>query len=204
MQGRIWPRLGAISGLLYVVLLFGPSSTGSDAQIIVVLELIGMLFFIPFLGYLYSILRQAEGEGAWLAPTAFGAGLMDLTVKLGSIAPSFAAQPEGLDPQLHDALHKMNSVAFILTMLPIGVMMAAVAIVIIKTRVLPLWLGLLAAVTAPACWVNGMFLDSEFGPAFLLFLLWVSIASIVLTLRVSRATVPAAAGAISARPEPAG
>ncbi len=204
MQGRIWPRLGAISGLLYVVLLFGPSSTGSEAQIIIVLELIGMLFFIPFLGYLYSILRQAEGEGAWLAPTAFAAGLMDLTIKLGGIAPSFAAQPEGLEPQLHDALHKMNSVAFIVTMLPIGVMMAAVAIVIIKTRVLPLWLGLLAAVTAPACWVNGMFLDSEFGPAFLLFLLWVIIASIVLTLRVGRATVPAAAGSIAARPEPAG
>ncbi len=204
MQGRIWPRLGAISGLLYVVLLFGPSSTGSDAQIIIVLELIGMLFFLPFLGYLYSILRGAEGEGAWLAPTAFGAGLMDLTIKLGSIAPSFAAQPEGLEPQLHDALHKMNSVAFIVTMLPIGVMMAAFAIVILRTRVLPLWLGLLAAVTAPACWVNGMFLHSEFGPAFLLFLLWVIIASIVLTVRVGKVAVKAPAGSAVARPEPAG
>ena len=202
MQGRIWPRLGAISGLLYVVLLFGPSSTGSDAQIIVVLELIGMLCFIPFLGYLYSILRQAEGEGAWLSPTAFGAGLVDLTIKLGSIAPSFAAQQEGLEPQLHDALHKMNSVAFIVTMLPIGVMMAAVAIVILKTRILPLWLGVLAALTAPACWVNGMFLDAEFGPAFLLFLLWVVMAGIVLTLRVGRATVEAAASPKTAWPEP--
>ena len=172
--------------MLFVVLLFGPSSTGSEAQIVVVLELIAMLFFIPFLGYLYSILRRAEGEGGWLAATAFGAGLVDLTIKLGSIAPSFAAR-EGLAPQLHDVLHKMNSVAFIVTMLPIGVMMAAVAIVILKTRVLPLWLGTLAAITAPACWVNGMFLDAEFGPAFLLFLLWVICASIVLTLRAGRA-----------------
>lgn len=191
MQGRIWPRLGAISGLLYVVLLFGPSSTGSDAQIIVVLELIAMLCFIPFLGYLYSILRRAEGEGGWLAPTAFGAGLVDLTIKLGSIAPSFAAKQPGLEPQLHDALHKMNSVAFIVTMLPIGVMMAAVAIVILQTRVLPRWLGLLAALTAPACLVNGMFLDAEFGPAFLLFLLWVLIASVALTMRAGRATATA-------------
>ena len=204
MQGRIWPRLGAISGLLYVVLLFGPSSTGSDAQIIVVLELIGMLCFIPFLGYLYSILRQAEGEGGWLSPTAFGAGLVDLTVKLDSIAPSFAAREPGLAPQLHDALHKMNSVAFIVTMLPIGVMMAAVAIVILKTRILPLWLGVLAALTAPACWVNGMFLDAEFGPAFLLFLLWIAIASIVLTLRAGSTTVTATASFTAARPEPAG
>ena len=203
MQGKIWPRLGAISGLLYVVLLFGPSSIDSDAPIIVVLELIGMLFFLPFLGYLHSILRQAEGEGAWLAPTAFGAGLADLTIKLGSIAPSFAARAPGLDPQLHDALHKMNSVAFIVTMLPIGVMMAAAAIVILKTRVLPLWLGGLAALTAPACWVNGMFLDAEFGPAFLLFLLWVAIASVVLTVRAGRATVNTTAGSNAARPEPA-
>ena len=201
MQERIWPRLGALSGVLYVVLLMGSTSTGSDAQIVIVLELVGLLLFIPFLGYLYSILRRAEGEGAWLSPTAFGAGLVDLTIKLSSIAPSFAAQ-EGLTPQLHDALHKMNSVAFIVAMLPIGVMMAAVAIVILKTHVLPLWIGLLAALTAPACWVNGMFLDAEFGPAFLLFLLWVTIASIVLTLRAGRETVEAAASSKAAWSEP--
>jgi len=201
MQGRIWPRLGAVSGVLFVVLLFGPSSTGSDAQIVVTLELLGLLCFMPFVGYLYSVLRRAEGEGAWLAPTAFGAGLVDVTIKLGSITPGFAARTEGLDPQLHQALEKMNSVAFIVTMLPIGVMMTAIAAVIIKTRVLPLWLGLLAALTAPACLVNGVFLDAEFGPAFLLFLLWVTCASIVLTLRAGGATVEAA-GPNAARPEP--
>jgi len=202
MQGRIWPRLGALSGVLFVVLLMGSTSTGSDAQIVIALELIALLLFLPFLGYLYSVLRQAEGEGAWLSPTAFGAGLVDLTIKLGSIAPGFASRAEGLDPQLHQALEKMNSVAFIVTMLPLGVMMAAVAVVILTTRVLPLWLGLMAAITAPACLVNGMFLDAEFGPAFLLFLLWVVMASLVLTLRAGRATVEAAAGFKAARPMP--
>lgn len=176
-------RLGAACGLLYVVLLFGLTSIGGDAKFVLVGELVGMLFFLLFLGYLYGILRRAEGENGWLAATAFGAGLVDLTIKLGSLAPSFAAQEPGLSTQLHDALHKMNSVAFIVTMLPIGVMMAAVAIVALKTRVLPLWLSILAALTAPACLVNGMFLDAEFGPAFLLFLLWISLASITLTLR---------------------
>ncbi len=202
MQGRIWPRLGAFSGVLFVVLLMGSTSTGSDAQIVIVLELIAILLFLPFLGYLYSVLRRAEGEGAWLSPTAFGAGLVDLTIKLGSIAPGFAARTEGLDPQLHQALEKMNSVAFIVTMLPLGVMMAAVAVLIIKTRVLPLWLGLLAALTAPACLVNGTFLDAEFGPAFLLFLLWVMLASIVLTLQAGGETVKAAASGNAAWPEP--
>jgi hypothetical protein len=201
MQGRIWPRLGAVSGVLYVVLLMGSTSTGGDARIVIVLELIAILLFLPFLGYLYGVLRRAEGEGAWLSPTAFGAGLVDLTIKLGSIAPGFAARTEGLDPQLHQALHKMNSVAFIATMLPLGVMMAAVAIVALKTRVMPLWLGLLAAITAPACLVNGIFLDAEFGPAFLLVLLWVMLASIVLTWRASRVGVKAASPN-AARPEP--
>ena len=202
MQQRIWPRLGALSGVLYVVLLMGSTSTGSDAQIVIALELIAILLFLPFLGYLYSVLRRAEGEGAWLSPTAFGAGLVDLTIKLGSIAPGFASRTEGFDPQLHQALEKMNSVAFIVTMLPLGVMMAAVAVVALKTHVMPLWLGLLAAITAPACLVNGMFLDAEFGPVFLLVLLWVMLASIVLTLRAGRETVKATASGKAAWPEP--
>ena len=202
MQQRIWPRLGALSGALYVVLLMGSTSTGSDAQIVIALELIAILLFLPFLGYLYSVLRRAEGEGSWLSATAFGAGLVDLTIKLGSIAPSFASRAEGLDPQLHQALEKMNSVAFIVTMLPLGVMMAAVATVALKTRIMPLWLGLLAAITAPACLVNGMFLDAEFGPVFLLVLLWVMLASIVLTLRAGRETVKATASGKAAWPEP--
>ncbi len=202
MQGRIWPRLGAVSGVLFVVLLMGSTSTGSDAQIVIALELIAILLFLPFLGYLYSVLRRAEGEGAWLSATAFGAGLVDLTIKLASIAPGFASRTEGLDPQLHQALEKMNSVAFIVTMLPLGVMMAAVATVALKTRVLPFWLGLLAAITAPACLVNGTFLDAEFGPAFLLFLLWVVMSSIVLTLRGGRETVKVTASPKAARPAP--
>jgi hypothetical protein len=52
MQQRIWPRLGAVSGVLYVVLLMGSTSTGSDAQIVIALELIAILLFLPFLGYL--------------------------------------------------------------------------------------------------------------------------------------------------------
>jgi hypothetical protein len=71
----------------------------------------------------------------------------------------------------------MNNVAFIATMLPLGVLMAAVAVITLKTRVLPRWLGWLTAITAPLLLVNGMFRDAEFGPAFLLFLLWTLLAS---------------------------
>ena len=183
MYERIMPRLGAASGALFVVLLFGSSSSGSDSNVVLVLELIGFLFFIPFLGYLWSVLREAEGPGGWLATTAFGAGLVDVTIKLGSLAPGQAAKDFGDETAIHKALDEMNNVAFISTMLPLGVLMAAVAVIALKTRVLPRWLGWLAAVTAPLLLVNGMFLDAEFGPAILLFLLWTLLASVVLTVR---------------------
>lgn len=186
MQEQIWPRLGAISGLLYVVLLFGGASipVGEDAQVVV--ELAGLLLFIPFLGYLFSVLHRAEGEGGWLSATAFGAGLLALTIKLGNAAPSYAARDLEEGP-LHTALTTMNSVAFVLSMLPLGVLVAAVAILVLKTRVLPMWLGLLSAVTAPVLLINGTFFDAEFVPAFLLFALWMVLTSVVLTLRAGRA-----------------
>jgi hypothetical protein len=213
MYERILPRLGASTGALFVILLFGPSSSGSDATIVLVLELIGLLMFIPFLGYLWSILREAEGPRGWLATTALGAGLVDVTIKLGSIAPAKAADSFGESTATHQALDDMNSVSFIATMLPLSVLMAAVALIILHSGGLPRALGWLAAITAPLLLVNGMFLDAEFGPAFLLFLLWTLLASVVLTVRPSRVESPAepvahskvhprpAQGVTSARPE---
>lgn len=186
MYERTLPRLGASTGALFVVLLFVPSSSGSDATIVLVLELIGLLLFIPFLGFLWSVLREAEGPGGWLATTAFGAGLVDITIKLGSLAPGKAADGFAEHTAIHHAMEDMNSVAFIVTMLPLGVLMAAVAIITLRSGGLPKSLGWLAAVTAPLLLINGMFLDAEFGPAFLLFLLWTLLASVVLTVRPSR------------------
>jgi hypothetical protein len=183
MQEQILPRLGAASGALSVVLLFGLSSTGSDSQIVVALELLGLLLFIPFLGFLWSVLRDAEGPGGWLSATAFGAGLVGVTMKLASIAPGWAARDFGDATAIHKALERVNETAFIAQMLPDGVMLAAIALLTLKTSALPSWLGWLAAVTAPLLLVNGMFLDADFGPAFLLFLLWMLLASVVLTVR---------------------
>jgi hypothetical protein len=200
MQERIWPRLGAASGILYVVLLLGAPSIPLGEEALAVVELAGLLFFIPFLGYLFGVLRRAEGEGGWLSPTAFGAGLLALTIKLGNAAPSFAARDLEEGP-LHTALHTMNSVAFVLSMLPLGVLVAAVAILALRTHVLPVWLGWTSAATASVLLVNGTYFEAEFVPAFLLFALWMVLTSAVLTVRAGRATAEAH-GTQSARPEP--
>ena len=181
MSNRIWPQLGAASGLLYVALLFGPSLVGGDLAGRI--ELVGLLFLIPFVGYLWSVLREAEGEGGWLSATVFGAGLVDLTIKLASVGPSVAAKDLQEGTPLDTALHDMNGAAFIISLLPLSVLTASFAIVTLKTRVLPQWLGWMGGITAGALLVNGMFLKAEFGPAFLLFMLWAVATSVVLMRR---------------------
>jgi hypothetical protein len=190
MTGRIVPRLGAISGLLYFILIFAGSffGSGDTARRI---ELIGMLFFLPFLGYLWSVLRRAEGADGWLSTTALGAGLAGFIVKIASAAPLLAANNEADGTRLHDALVRMNDISFIVTMLPLGVFAAAVATVTLTTGALPRWLGWFAAATAPTLVVNGLFFGSTEGPAFLLFLLWLICTSVVLTRRAGGAHLPA-------------
>jgi hypothetical protein len=87
----------------------------------------------------------------------------------------------------------VNDISFIVTMLPLGVFAAAVAILTLTTGVLPRWLGWLAAVTAPALLVNGLFFSANDAPAFLLFLLWLVATSVVLTRRAGAAATPAMA-----------
>jgi hypothetical protein len=194
MSDRIVQRSGAASGLVYVVVLFGGSVLPGEAAKRV--EIVGMLFFLPFLGYLWSVLRRAEGETGWLATAALGAGLVDLTIKLGSIAPAVAAKKAGEGTRIHDALTDVNGVSFIATMLPLSVLAASVAVLTLRTGVLPRWLGWLATVTAVALLVNGLFLYSDFGPAFLLFLLWTAATSVVLTRRADAGRT----AAVSSRP----
>lgn len=188
MEQQIWPRLGAVGGILFVALLFGGDSIPLGEHGHGVVEVAGLLLFLPFLGYLWSVLRRAEGENGWLSATALGAGLVDLSMKLGSGAPDIVARSTEEGP-LQDALYAMNSASFILTMLPQGVLVGAATVVILKTRVLPRPLGWLGVVTAPALLVNGTFFEAEFGPAFLLFALWTVLISAVLTWRAGRVSV---------------
>lgn len=196
---KIWPRIGAVCGILYVVLILAGNSVyeSGTETVGLAMELVGMLLFVPFLGYLFSVLRRAEGEGGWLSETALGAGLMGITIKFASIAPVLAVNNLEEGTPLYRSLEVMNGVSFNLSMFPFAVLAAAVAIVTLKTRVLPAWIGWMGAVTAPALLVNAMFFFAENIMAFLLFMLWVILLSAVLTLR-GRASV-----ASTATPEPA-
>lgn len=192
MSDRLLERMGAACGIVYVVLLIvGPSIGGLTSPVAFFLEVLAFLFFLFFLGRLWSVLRRAEKGSGWISTTAFGAGLMAVTIKLASAAPVLAARHmagDGLDPQLARTLQDMNDASFALTFFPLAVLLATFAIVTIRSGALPRWLGWTAAVIAVSLIAGGTAgsadLESEWaGLAMLLFMLWVLAASVVLILR---------------------
>src|SRR5215210_277627 len=112
----LW-RLGGACGILYAALLMaGDSVGGTGSEIGILLELLGFAFFLFFLGSLWACLRNTEGGGGWLSATAFGAGLAEFAVKLGSGAPLLATRANrGMDPEIARALVAINDASFLLT-----------------------------------------------------------------------------------------
>ncbi len=213
MLDRLWLRLGAACGILYIVLSIlghevlggggeAPIAGAPRAQITsyfannpptaqtwmgVYIELVGLVLFVFFLGSLYGVLRRAEGEGGWLSAVAFGGGLLSVAVKLASAPAVIAAYyraSEGLDPQLAAALVDMNNASFVVTWATNAVLLAATAIVVIGTGALPRWVGWMAAVLSAGLLVGAAVPTS--GGAFLpmlLFMIWILATSVVLIRR---------------------
>src|SRR6266516_657562 len=84
---------------------------------------------------------------------------------------------------IHRALQGIADAATVVYLYPLAVLLAAVAVLTLRTGALPRWLGFGAAATAIALAVNGSFIDADFVPALVLFLLWTLIASVVLFRR---------------------
>ena len=202
MNRRVWPRLGAASGMLYVVLILSADSALVSDGVGLVVEVLGLILFVPYLGCLFATLRSGEGEDGWLFATAFGSGLIAVAVKLVSIVPVIAAR--GVEPgtPTEGALVAMSDACFMLTLAPLGLLAAATSALVLKTGVLPVLIGWTGAVTAGALLVNSVFLDAEFGPAFLLFLLWTILTSAILTRRAGAERTEGSTGPGSVRPEP--
>jgi hypothetical protein len=193
MTSQMMPRAGAGCGALFAVGLTAASNGSADANYIA--GLAALALFLPFLAYLCSLLRQAEGEGGWLAPAALAAGVAGMTVKLSSVAPDIAANHLAAGA-MHNTLEDIANVATVISMYPLALLFAAVAVIALRTRVLSRWLGYGAAVTAAALAVNAGFINATIVPAFLLFALWTLSASAVLFAK-------ARSGAVRITPTPA-
>ncbi len=188
MTTQMMPRTGAACGALFAVTLTAASNGTADASYIA--GGAALALFLPFLAYLCALLRQAEGEHGWLAPAALAAGIAGITIKLASGAPEIAATHLA-NGTLHSALQDIANVATVISMYPLALLLAAVAVIALRTTVLPRWLGYGAAVTAAALAINAGFLNATIVPAFLLFAVWTLATSVTLFIKAPSRAVHA-------------
>ena len=179
-------RLGAACGIVFPIAMFLAVGDGSHfTPWRAVAATWALVLALPFLAYLWSLLRAAEGEAGWLSTLALVAGVSGVLLKLASHAPELAIHRDGIEKgtQLYKALDNTAGAATLISLYPLAICCAAVAVIALRERVLPRWLGIFTGVTAVALAVNAGFVFASFVPALLLFLLWTLVTSIVLLRR---------------------
>src|SRR3954451_17568670 len=186
MTRPVLPRLGAACGIVFPIAMFLAVGDGNNfAPWRAVAATWALVLALPFLAYLWSLLRTAEGDGGWLSTVALVAGVSGGLLKLASHAPQLAIHRNGIQKgsQLYKALDNPAGAATLISLYPLAICCAAVAVITLRRHVLPRWLGMFTAVTAAALAVNAGFLYASFVPALLLFLLWTLVTSVVLLRR---------------------
>ncbi len=179
-----------------------------DLQVGLFIASFGFLFFVWFLGSLVSHLRSAEGRDGRLTAIVFGSGLIvigDFIVALAVFAVA-AFRPDQTSAELVRTLNDFGFLLAVPAALVATAFFAAIAMLSFRTGALPGWLSRLAVLAAIGSGfaVGGFFSDSGafnagngglgFYVPFISFLLWILLASIVLTARTG---VEKPAGAVS-------
>ncbi|MDQ4040669.1 MAG: hypothetical protein M3141_02850 [Actinomycetota bacterium] len=200
MERSRWERLAPLSGVLFVALLVAsflisgepPDSDESLAEVLeywrdddskviasAILGIYGLVAFLWFLGALRSALRAAEGGTGRLSATAFAGGIVLAVGAAVGLAIQYAAAESAGDvpTQVTQTLSVLNAEYFIPFPVGLGVLLLATAVATIRHGPLPKWMGWVALVLGIAAITPAGFV------AFIGFLPWVVIASIVLYLR---------------------
>lgn len=187
MTQHYYSRPAAASGAVFAVALFVAAGDGGYSPIRAVLATVALTLAIPFLCYLAHILRSNGATSTWLTDIALASGLAGIVLKLASGVPDIAIHQGHLQPgtSLYEALTGLAEVTTSISLFPLALFCAATAVVALRSRVLPAWLGLGAAATAAALAVNGSVIGTAFVPALPAFLLWTLLTSLHL-VRASR------------------
>lgn len=220
MYDRRWERISAASGIVFFLMIpvlfllatdqpsFGASATevqqyqlDEQEQIRLYLTLFTLttFFLIWFLGTLVGILRAAEGGAGHLSTIALAGAVIGVVALLLTIMFEAAAafRPEETSAEMTRLLWELHFLSLPVLGIGFAVFLAATAIAIVRTDVLPSWFGWLALVPAVLSaidvgqiWKNdGHFLGSPWW--FPAFIVWTLVASVVLSLRL-RSERPAA------------
>jgi hypothetical protein len=209
-----WERLGAATGIIFVLLgvlaLVIGGQPAPDQDIVQVFVdnrerlllqsfLVGVasIFFLWFLGSLRSYLHAAEGGTGRLSAVAFAGGILFMALGMFSLTVSYAlarAMARLGDPDTSRAFYGLIIVASDLMFFPLVALTGASSLVILRTKALPGWLGWLGIVVAVLSLSRGTAFFVESGPfssagmlenvGIMAFMLWLLLTSILLVRRV--------------------
>lgn len=227
MDTRRSERIAAGLGIIFVVLQVGAGAMlggapaldapspeiqsylvddGNNVLLAATMAASAAFFGLWFLASLRTFLERAEGHPAFLSRVAFGAGLVTITLattaSLPTVALAWGDTAARAEPGLLQTVWNLNTLALVPIGSSAGVFCLAIALVILRTGVLPAWLGWMGVLAAAAGVLAVFFLvaddpDSPLGtPAnlggFLLSMLFILLLSILMVIRLGR-TEPAAA-----------
>jgi hypothetical protein len=211
-----WWRVGGACGILFLVLfIVGSSLQGApptrtdpvseirsfwveDGESYLtgdyIIGLGFMLFFIPFVSGLSSLLGRAEGDPRMWSRIVLVGGILFLGLAAGSgafwTALAFGDVAENASDDTIILLMDLSTGADHFIPAGLAIMVLPAALVMLQTRVLPLWLGVLTlieavlAILAPLAILADDPNDSVLG--FLPFLgsgIWILVTSIVMVLK---------------------
>lgn len=131
------------------------------------LFLISAGFFMWFLGSLRDFLLPAEQGTGRLATVAFGAGMVGYGLNVVGQAPQITLtlpSQAGMQAGSAAVLTDLGYVMITIANIPIAVMFLAIAVVSLRTRVFPTWLGWLAVVAAGAALLLSFAVVDPSGP----------------------------------------
>src|SRR2546423_7393697 len=122
------------------------SYTSKEGRILLggLVWLIGTVFFFWFLGSLRARLAEAEGGVLRLTTIAFAGGVSAAICGLLIVGPDMSAaitDDKDLSAPTAQALHTMTDTFFIGAEVALAVLLIATALVVLRTRVLPVWLA---------------------------------------------------------------
>ena len=217
MSIRRWEPLGAMGGIVFIVLQFAaqgliqvgggePAFSAPAEEILSYFEnrdqllfnvggflmAVSFIAFFWFLGVLWARLRQHEGDPAWMSLVAFSSALVGAAIVLASSgwgAAVFRIE-EGLDPQLARYMFDDGNIGFATYWIFLAGFLLSSCLVAVRDGALPRWLGWFGLVTAATLLVGRAFWDLPSGTIFIpytLFAFWLIAASVVLIRDAGRA-----------------
>jgi hypothetical protein len=214
MSDPRWERLAAATGIVFVFLtllaLIIGAGPGADEDIVpyfvenrqrelaqTFLAGLASIFFLWFLGSIRSYLGAAEGGTGRLSAVAFAGGIVTIVILLFSLTVNTAladGMAQNADPGTSRAFYALVIQASDLTFFPVVAFTGASALVILRTKALPAWLGWLGIVVAVLSLSRGTAFFVEVGPfssagmlenvGIMAFMLWLLLMSILLVRRV--------------------